>query len=130
MKKLFYLFIFVSLLFSCSDSQRADGDWDDNIKLSKKSVVFNAQADSIVISAKGSGWWINSANLCDEYVMKDIGLDKYFSYKSENFSVVKRDAHTIFIKMSENITNVDRCLSIDLQNGDFFNSIRVNQKHK
>jgi hypothetical protein len=38
---------------------RKDGDWDDNIKLSVRTDEFTAVADSVIITTKGSWWWIS-----------------------------------------------------------------------
>jgi len=60
-KAQFILLILTAVLFSCSDEK--DGDWDDNIGLSQKEVQFDASENSIVITTKGEGWWINDVSL-------------------------------------------------------------------
>ena len=57
----------LSLLFlSCSHEEnsltRKDGDWDDDIKLSKHELVFGSDEGSEVINSEGL-WWLSGVEI-------------------------------------------------------------------
>ena len=57
----------LSLLFlSCSHEEnsltRKDGDWDDDIKLSKHEIVFGSDEGSEVINSEGL-WWLSGVKI-------------------------------------------------------------------
>lgn len=130
-----FLLIITSILASCSAFDEPDGKWDDNIKLSAKKFNFVADADSVTINTKGDWWWIdgislNDINFC--YYQRD-GIDlesDSYTLKDSCFVVEKRDQHTLFIKMDKNPTKESRVLTVSLQAGDYFDSIKVTQSGK
>lgn len=133
MKKLLYFLAFISLLLSCSNSSDLDpeiGKKGDDIKLSSELAEFDFKADSLQITAKGTKWCINSVQIDDDNNINETNSLFHYSLIKKDFSVVRRDPHTIFIRVSENKSDVDRHLTIGLQSGNFFNSIKVIQKHK
>lgn len=67
-------FIFIGTLFSCD---RKEGDWDDNIKLSTKSVEFSALSDSATITTGGSWWWVSDVSVNNEWFFdfRDVDLE-------------------------------------------------------
>lgn len=127
------LIIFSGILFSCSDTKRKDGDWDDNIKLSSKSVEFNASADSVIITTEGTGWWISNVSVNNTYyqLSPDIKVEsKHYSFKKDCFVVERRDKNTLFIRLDANQLPVKRIFSVELEAGDYFDRILIIQKAK
>ena len=135
-KNLNNLLCLVSILlicFSCSDEDQPIGIWDDNIKLSTKSVEFTAEADSTIVTTKGNWWWINSVNVNDEsyynfYNNDEIDLvsDNY-SISEDCFVIERRDKNTLFIKIDKNDSNEERIVRISLQAGNYFDGITITQ---
>lgn len=64
--KLIGLIAFTLILGSCS-IERLTGDWDDNIKLSTKTVRFDKNKNATTITTKGSSWWINVVSVDGKY---------------------------------------------------------------
>lgn len=119
-------------LFSCSKiSQRKDGDWDDNIRLSTKTVEFNAASDSVIIKTGGSRWWVSDISVDSKSYFGFLGVDlEADNYKiiQDCFVVERRDKNTLFIKVEANPSNVKRIISIGLEAGDYFDRVTVTQK--
>lgn len=123
----------VSLGFSCT-TEKGDpiGRWSDNIKLSKKSVEFDAQADSVIIKTEGDWWWIEGIRLNDSiyqyYHRSDINLESdRYTIKEEEFVVERRDKNTLFIKMEENSAEEPRLLDITVEAGNYFDYVVIKQ---
>lgn len=133
MKRLLLLYLIINLIILYSCSNRKDGDWDDNIKLSKKSVEFNSSCDSVIIKTGGSWWWITdiSVDNINYYDFSDVDLqaDSY-SIKHDCFVVERRGRNTLFIKLDENPLNVRRIMTIGLEAGDYFDRVTITQKAK
>ena len=134
-----YLFFNLSIafsisLFSCSKvSEKKPGDWDDNIKLSTRNVVFNASADSVTIKTEGSWWGISDISVDNKYFTHfdsiKISNDTY-SIKHDCFVVERRDKNTLFIKVSENPLHTQRVIGVGLTAGDYFDRVKITQKSK
>lgn len=116
----------MAFLFSCSDSE--DGDWDDNIELSQKEVQFTASENSIVITTKQDGWWINdvSLNATTGFVETENSKGEFLMDEDE-FLIERRNSKELYIEMSPNTTGSERKLTIGLQNGNYFDGITVTQ---
>jgi len=133
MKRLFplNLIITVFILYSCSNKK--DGDWNDSIKLSAKSVEFNSSSDSVIIKTGGSCWWITdiSVNNMYYYVFTDVNLqaDSY-SIKHDCYVIERWNKNTLFIKVNENPLNVKRIITVGLEAGDYFDRVSITQKSK
>jgi hypothetical protein len=124
--------IFAITLFSCSKvNYRKDGDWDDNIHLSAKTIELKATSDSVTIKTEGSWWWVcgilvdNKSYFGFEGV--DLQADNY-KIKQDCFIVERRDKNTLFIKVEANPNNVKRIISVELEAGDYFDRVTVTQK--
>jgi hypothetical protein len=126
--------IFVIVLFSCSQiNEREDGDWDDNIHLSAKTVEFSADGDSVTIKTGGSWWWITDISVDSAwyYGFKGIAIEaESYRIKQDCFDVVRRDKNTLFIKVEANPFNVIRTITVGLEAGDYFDRVTVTQKSK
>jgi hypothetical protein len=124
------LFIFSITLFSC---ERKDGDWDDNIKLSTKSVEFNAMGDSVVVTTKGSWWWVANVSVDSVYYYGfmeiDLQSDSYI-IERDCFVVERRDKNTLFIKVDENPLTIQRIITVAFEAGDYFDYVTITQKAK
>lgn len=123
------LIAFIITLLSCSDKK--DGDWDDNIKLSARAVEISASSDSVKITTGGSWWWITdvSVNGTWFYGFKDVDIQaNSYIIKQDCFVVERRDQHTLFIKVEENPLNIQRIITVGLEAGDYFDRVTITQK--
>jgi len=120
--------IFIGTLFSCD---RKEGDWDDNIKLSTKSVEFSALSDSVTITTGGSWWWVSDVSVNNEWFFdfRDVDLESdHYVIKQDCFVVERRDKNTLFIKVDENPLSVARVITVCLEAGDYFDRVTITQK--
>jgi len=126
--KLTFSVLFIITLFSCS---RKDGDWDDNIKLSKKNIEFSATADSATITTGGSWWWVNNVSVNGKYYYGFTGVtpeaDTY-KIQQDCFVVERRNKNTLFIKVDENPESIKRTIIVCLEAGDYFDYVTITQK--
>ena len=131
MKKIFIYFTFLFLgiaLFSC---ERADGIWDDNIKLSTKELILESPQSSSTITTQSTNWWLDGISLDGNNVdLSSIDkLSKNFTLINPEFQIErKEDGKKIFIIMNKNSSNADRILIVSLQNGNYFDRIKVTQR--
>jgi len=125
MKKVLILVIAGILFNAC-------GKWSDNIHLSVKNATFRAEADSIIITTKGTSWWIDNVridNTSYSYYNNDsINLlgDSYI-LKDDCFIVEKRDRTTIFVKLDANTTGNEKYMTITFEAGDYFDYVHIKQ---
>lgn len=129
-KSPFIVLILSVFLFSCSDSGEV-GNWDDNIKLSQKEVQFTSAENSVVITTGQDGWWLLDVSLdgnTDFEVTENP--DGLFLLEENEFIVERRSPKEIYIEMSANTTSTERILQIGLQNGNYFDGIRITQAAK
>lgn len=135
MRKNIWLLILLSLLVlvACSDKSSLDGDCDDIIHLSTKSVVLNATADSVKITTGGSWWWLCELTVDGKFVgdlpvaeLQEAG----FSLNQDFFRFERLDKKTMFIKVEPNETGVDRKIIFTLEAGDYFDRVAITQKGK
>jgi len=123
--------LFLSLL-SC-ESDKSDGKWDDNIKLSEKEINFAAESNSVIITTEGTWWWINGIDLNDDRSYDISGIDttqENFLIEESEFTIERINAKEIHISMSENQSDTKRTLTIGLQAGDYFDGIKIIQSGK
>jgi hypothetical protein len=122
------LIIFSLSLSSCIPEI---GKWDDNIKLSVREAEFKASGDSIVITTKGSWWWITdiSVDTVNFYGFTGDNPDaEFYSIKQENVTVERRNKTTLFIKSGENPMKKPRKITVGLEAGDYFDRVIIIQK--
>jgi len=131
MKRILFInliIVFVITFWSCS---KPKGEWDDNIKLSTKAVVFSAYSDSVSIKTGGSWWWINDVSVNGTWFshFKDINpeADSYIINK-DCFVVERRNKNTLFIKVEENPLSIQRIITVGLEAGDYFDRVTITQK--
>ena len=127
MKNILTLTVFFIAILSCSDSK--DGYWDDNIKLSQKEVQFSSEQNISEISTEGTGWWIGEISM-DGALLDLNGVDttkENFTIEETEFSIERKNATEIHIKMKQNQTELERVLSIGLQAGNYFDGIKITQ---
>ncbi len=132
MQKIVILILAIFIFFSCSDKKDLDGDWSDNIKLSTKNVDFTALTDSVTITTEGEGWWIEGICFTDSTYsynnQDDINLaSDSFSIKEDAFTIERRDATTLFVKINENHSGMERIMSITFEYGDYFDHVTITQ---
>lgn len=129
----YFMMTLLSLLFlSCSNDDalsRKDGDWDDDIRLSKHEIVFDANNGSEVITSEGF-WWLSS--------VKNPQSDVFYDGKGgiyttgvlgiyEWMTLEKPTNKSLLIKVDQN-TGGERKFQIVVTSGDFFDYILVTQK--
>ena len=125
----FFTLIWISII-SCSTSGNDDGIWDDNIKLSQKTVTLNSNENSITITTESTYWWLNGILLNNNNVeLTNVNtLSKNFVITNQDFEVErKEDGKKIIITLNQNNTNSERILMISMQNGDYFDRVKVIQ---
>jgi hypothetical protein len=133
MKKVFYLVLSVVLVlgyYSCSDKYDPIGKWDDCIELSKKSVAFSNETDSVTITAKGAYWRITSVSVDTAVYIDYDNINREaeaYTIEGDGFRVEHRNAHTLFIRVDENLSNEQRIIRVSLQCGDYFDGVTVTQ---
>ncbi|MEO8236348.1 MAG: hypothetical protein ABI549_13095 [Flavobacterium sp.] len=131
MKKNFSLLIIGILcitFLSCSKNE--DGKWDDNIKLSTKLVEFNSNENLTTITTGTNSWWLDGIAFNGTQVdLQQINqTSQNFIVENPDFTVERLNGNIIKIKMKENLTNAERIMNIALQNGNYFDGIKVIQK--
>lgn len=126
----FYLMIFlfgISIL-SCKQNQ-TEGIWDDNIKLSRKTVNVDANANSIIISTQSTSWWLNHISLNKQEV--DISnINKHAQnviVNGPDFKIERKEGNEIIISLNKNDSKSERILNIGLQSGNYFDGIVITQ---
>ena len=134
MKKLFFLLTLVLLGILVSSCGRTNdqivGKWDDNIKLSQKSATINSNSNSVIITTESTYWWLNGISL--NGINADLSnidrMSKNFTFSTSEYTVErKEDGKKILITMNVNASNSDRILLVSLQNGDYFDGIKITQ---
>jgi hypothetical protein len=125
-------FVLLILVFSSCSNQRKEGDWDDNILLSRKTATFSANGDSITITTGGIGWWLSNISINDKFISIENELqnqtNNYFKIQTDSCLIERKDKKTLFIRLNKNKYNRERKLQISLQAGDYFDGITVTQK--
>lgn len=113
--------------FSCSKNE--DGKWDDNIKLSTKLVEFNSSENLATITTGTNSWWLNGISLnANQIDLQQINkTSQSFIVETSEFKVERINGNIIKVKMNANSTNLERTLIISLQNGDYFDRVKVKQ---
>lgn len=105
------------------------GDWLDCIGLSKKKITFPAEGGTITVDTKESGWWLNTIDV--EGIKTIIELEdndlisegeKY--RKKCDWLTVCTSYKKIELTVEPNTTGKERLFSVDLQSGDFFDTIQ------
>lgn len=133
MKKAIVFCLLIFALYSCT---KYKGIWEDNIHLSTKNAEFSALGDSIIITTKGSWWWISNISVIAVdtsffYNFKDVNMQAdYYVIKQDCFYVEHRDNHTLFIKIAPNPYNVKRIIGVGFEAGDYFDGVTVTQRAK
>ncbi|MFA5330180.1 MAG: hypothetical protein WC384_20465 [Prolixibacteraceae bacterium] len=127
------MFILAGSLHSCTDRNRKDGDWDDNIKLSTKAVEFSSSRDSVTIKTGGNWWWVSDISVDGTWYYGFSGIDlesDNYSIKEDCFEVERVDKNTLSIKVEANPNASKRIITVGLQAGDYFDRLTITQKPK
>jgi hypothetical protein len=117
------------VLFSCT--KKKTGDWDDIIQLSTKTAEFNANGDSIIITTKGSWWWIKEISVDDSTNSNFNGvniLSDHFKIAGDSYVVERRNSNTLFVSLETNPKKTLRIFKIFLEAGDYFDGVTITQK--
>jgi hypothetical protein len=119
-------------MISCSTSGNEDpiGKWDDNIKLSQKTATLNSNENSITITTESTSWWLSGISLNNNSIdLTNVNkLSKNFVITNSDFQVErKEDGKKIIITLNQNTTNSERILVVSMQNGDYFDGVKIIQ---
>ena len=117
---------------SCTKSENEEiiGKWDDNIKLSQKTATLNSNENSITITTESTFWWLDGISLSNKNIeLTDVEkLSKNFVLTNSDFQVErKEDGKKIIITLNQNNTNSERILVVSMQNGNYFDGVRITQ---
>ena len=117
----------ITIIISCS---KKDGDWEDNIELSQKEVNFDFGANSTTITTKGNSWWISNIRLNDEHInIEQVNtIEDSFDIIETEFSIFRRNATDVRIEVTENQSLEQREIIIGVQDGNYFDNIKIIQK--
>ena len=124
----FIFIIFVSI--SCTDEDEFDGLWEDNIKLSTKTVEFDANANSVVVTTEGKWWWVSCVTVDGKIYTIPANVHPNscgYSIEQDCFVVERRDENTLFISVDKNCMNKKRVVCVGLEAGDYFDWVTVTQ---
>jgi hypothetical protein len=135
MKKIIIYGILALIVFfmnSCTKSENEEiiGKWDDNIKLSQKTATLNSNENSITITTESTFWWLGGISLNNKNIeLTDVDrLSKNFVITNTDFQVErKEDGKKIIITLNQNNTNSERILVVSMQNGDYFDGVKIIQ---
>jgi hypothetical protein len=121
--------IFITF-FSCSKNE--DGKWDDNIKLSTRLVEFNSNENLTTITTETNSWWLDGIAFNGNQIdLQQINqTSQNFIVENSDFTIERVNGNVIKIKMKENLTSIERIINIALQNGNYFDGIKIIQKGK
>ncbi|MFT6064604.1 MAG: hypothetical protein ACJAQX_000462 [Polaribacter sp.] len=128
MKKNIILILIVILNLSCSD--RKDGAWEDNIKLSQKELQFDSLENSAIIKTGADSWWISAIFFKDGQTFDLSNVDttaNNFTITESEFILERKNGKEIAIKLFENTTGFQRILTVGLQAGNYFDGITITQ---
>jgi len=117
---------------SCTKSENDEiiGKWDDNIKLSQKTATLNSNENSITITTESTFWWLGEISLDNKNIdlTNTERVSKNFVITKSDFQIErKEDGKKIIITLNQNNTNSERILTVILQNGDYFDSVKITQ---
>lgn len=129
--RFFSSLLLASLVLTGCDSDEIDGQWNDNIKLSQRTVEFSQKRDSILITTEGEGWWIAGISFegASDYQHGSIGHEE-FLLEEEHFELERRSPTTLYIEFQANQTSNPQILFVQLQNGNYFDGVKVTQQPK
>ena len=158
-KSIFGILIFAAtlpLITSC-ESNEVVGKWKDAIKLSTNKASFGSAADSVVITSKGTWWWFTEIRTNSNiyypireeggndnpsswyvkdrsdtltYKIPSIHKDDEYTINDDFFDIKKIGLNRLIIKLNANETSADRSVMIDLEAGDYFETVTILQSGK
>lgn len=119
----------ISAISSCMKGTQTIGEWNDSIKLSTRKADFSASNDSIIITTKGTWWWVNDILVNGNYlVFNPLETEKSkFSITGDWFSIERYDNQKLIVRVTENKSAKKRNIKITLEAGDYFDYIDVSQ---
>ena len=123
------LIAFISTISSCIEKVQTVGQWNDSIKLSTRRADLSALNDSIIITTKGTWWWVNNISVTGNYlVFNPIETEREnFAINGDWFSIERCDNQKLIVRVDENKSAKERNIKITLEAGDYFDYIDVNQ---
>ena len=122
--------LFIILSANSCDKSTIDGEWDDNIHLSKKNITISAEATTVLITTEGNSWWVAEILLYDDADNDISDVDNTqedFLIEREDFIIERKNVKEIYVSMKQNNTGSDRTLTVSLQAGNYFDGFQVHQ---
>lgn len=126
-KWIFFQVIILSIIFlSCQKGKQSDP-----IHLSGKEFNFHAIGDSVLVTTKGTSWWLTTVLLDSAYldIPSNAGTCD-FEYADSDIQIVRRSCNSLFIKMNGNPKSLPRTLFIGLERDDYFDGVKITQSKK
>ncbi len=130
-----FVILFVVVIFTSCNHESDDpiGKWDDNIKLSEKSLSFDSTVSSGIITTQGEHWWITEVNIDGKKYYHDEfkGSDSApYSVVKDTLSINRSNLRTLNIAVDENKASTPRVIEIIVQAGNYFDGIIITQLGK
>lgn len=132
-----YTLVIAILVFSNSCNQvnvEPLGYQDDTIILSESVFDISSDEKTITVTTEGLSWGINGVDVDSRYYYfteeqwEKTDWDTFgYSIEGEGFTVTKTSLNTLSIELKDNITINQRVFTIELQHGNCFVSVTVNQ---
>lgn len=123
------LIAFISTVSSCIEKVQTVGQLNDSIKLSTRRADLSASSDSIIITTKGTWWWVNDISVNGNYlVFNPIETEREsFAINGDWFSIERYDNQKLIVRVDKNTSAEERNIKITLEAGDYYDYIDVNQ---
>lgn len=123
-----------TLVLQGTQAEAPTGKWPDLIGLSEKNLELSGDWETVRISTKGQGWWINAIRLDGEMkYMPTLGEKEKLAATGEFYTQcdwleVKCENYDIIISVGPNNVVKERTFRIELEAGDYFDAIEGRQK--
>lgn len=133
MKKII-LFTFLISIIMFTSCEKSDGLWDDCIKLSAKSVDFNANGGDFTVTSKGTFWLLGTSKPYQAAPLFDVPVENRtttpYQITGEWYTINRPQEKILTIHIDPNTTGKKRIIYVNLEMGDYFDNIRINQAEK
>jgi len=134
LSKLIYLLTLTLIIGSCADSDNDEvtiiGGGEDTIILSTNNIEFDALQNSATVTTEGEYWSIAEITVNDiEFGIPEninVTADSY-AFKQDCITIDKKNDNTINIQIDENLSGIEKIISIDFMDGNFHDRVIIKQ---
>ena len=122
-----------TLVLQGTQAEAPIGKWPDIIGLSETELDLSGEGQTVKITTEDGGWWINNIKVDGEtlYMQTLPEMDKLADtgefYAKCDWVEVKCENYVIYITVEPNTTSKERVFKIQLEAGDYFDSIEGRQ---